>query len=76
MFRFSTLPCIVVSSRAVAIKAAVNYRFLRSRGITVRGTVDTLIATRCIEDTHSLLFRDRDFDPFVEHLGLISAMAV
>ena len=39
-------------------------------GITVRKTIDTLIATRCIMDGHELLHSDRDFDPFVEHLGL------
>lgn len=53
-----------------AIKAARNYRFLCSRGITIRKTIDTLIATRCISDGYQLLYSDRDFDPFVEHLGL------
>jgi hypothetical protein len=46
---------------------------LRARGVTVRKTIDTLIATRCIADGHALLYSDRDFDPFVEHLGLVSA---
>jgi predicted nucleic acid-binding protein len=41
--------------------------------VTVRKTIDTLIATRCIVDGHALLYSDRDFDPFVEHLGLVSA---
>ncbi len=54
----------------VAIEAARNYRRLRGMGITVRKTIDTLIATRCIIDGHELLYSDRDFDPFVEHLGL------
>jgi predicted nucleic acid-binding protein len=61
---------IAISSEAVAIEAARNYRRLRSLGITVRKTIDTLIATRCIIDGHELLYSDRDFDPFVEHLGL------
>jgi predicted nucleic acid-binding protein len=61
---------IEVSSESVAIEAACNYRRLRSLGITVRKTIDTLIATRCIIDGHELLYSDRDFDPFVEHLGL------
>lgn len=54
----------------IAIQAARNYRYLRSQGITVRKTIDTIIATRCIEDDYQLLHRDRDFDGFVMHLGL------
>lgn len=47
---------------------------LRARDVTVRKTIDTLIATRCIAERIPLLYGDRDFDPFVAHLGLISAM--
>jgi hypothetical protein len=54
----------------LAVKASDNYRSLRARGITIRKTVDTLIATRCIEDGLTLLHADRDFLPFVQHLGL------
>jgi len=54
----------------IALKAAENYRSLRRRGITVRKTIDALIATFCIEKGHVLLHNDRDFDPFEEHLGL------
>lgn len=54
----------------LAIAAARNDRTLRSRGVTVRKTIDCLIATFCIERRHSLLHRDRDFDPFEQHLGL------
>ena len=63
-----------ICDHRVAIEAACNYRALRSRGITVRKTIDTLIATRCILDGLPLLYSDRDFDPFVEHLGLRSAL--
>jgi predicted nucleic acid-binding protein len=42
----------------------------------VRKTIDTLIATRCIEDGLPLLYSDRDFDPFVEHLGLVSGLGI
>lgn len=63
-----------ICDHRLAIQAARNYRHLRSIGITVRKTIDTLIATRCILDDLPLLYRDRDFDPFVEHLGLRSAM--
>ena len=52
----------------------VNFRALRLLGITARKTIDTVIATRCIESRLALLYSDRDFDPFVEHLGLRSAM--
>ena len=54
----------------LAIKASENYRSLRAKGITIRKTIDTLIATRCIEDGLTLLHADRDFLPFAEHLGL------
>ena len=54
----------------LAVKASENYRSLRAMGITVRKTVDTLIATRCIEDGLTLLHSDRDFAPFTRHLGL------
>ena len=57
------------------MQAARNFRSLRARGVTVRKAIDTLIATRCIHDGLPLLFSDRDFEPFVEHLGLRSASA-
>jgi predicted nucleic acid-binding protein len=55
---------------ARAVRAADNYRLLRSRGVTVRKTIDVLIGTFCLEDSHQLLFNDHDFEPLVEHLGL------
>jgi predicted nucleic acid-binding protein len=54
----------------IAVKASENYRALRAMGITVRKTIDTLIATRCIQDGLTLLHADKDFVPFSEHLGL------
>lgn len=54
----------------LAIEAARNFRRLRERGRTVRKTIDCLIATFCLQYAHSLLHRDRDFDPFEELLGL------
>ena len=54
----------------LAVEAARHYRLLRSRGVTVRGTIDVIIATRCIADGLRLLHSDRDFDPFEAHLGL------
>ena len=54
----------------LAVKASENYRSLRAVGVTVRKTIDTLIATRCIEDGLTLLHADKDFLPFSKHLGL------
>ena len=65
---------VAITDTDIAVAAARNYRTLRARGITVRKTIDVLIATRCIVDAIPLLYRDRDFDPFVKHLGLRSAL--
>ena len=54
---------------------ADNYRVLRKKGITVRKTADVIIATFCMENRLPLLFVDRDFLPFVHHLGLETALA-
>ena len=71
----TSLDMVAIGGVDIAIEAARNFRSLRELGITVRKTIDTLIATRCIEDDLELLFSDRDFDPFVEHLGMRSVMA-
>ena len=68
------LMVIELGGPEIAIQAAKNFRTLRRLGVTVRKTIDTVIATRCIESGYDLLHSDRDFDPFVEHLGLLSAM--
>lgn len=57
----------------LAIKSAQNYRALRKQGITIRKTIDCLIATYCVETKTPLLFSDRDFDPWVTHLELMAA---
>lgn len=54
----------------ISVEAAKNYIKLRSLGYTVRKTIDTFIATRCILSGFDLLHNDRDFDPFEKHLGL------
>lgn len=53
-----------------AVAAALNYRALRARGVTVRKTIDCLIASFCIQHDHELLHHDADFDPFERFLGL------
>jgi predicted nucleic acid-binding protein len=70
----TALPLFQLSNKVLAIKSADNYRTLRKKGITVRKTIDTIIATYCIEQDIQLLFTDRDFLPFVELLGLKSAI--
>jgi predicted nucleic acid-binding protein len=64
------LTVVELGGKEVAIQAARNFRTLRKRGVTVRKTIDTVIATRCIESGYRLLHSDKDFDPFVNHLGL------
>jgi predicted nucleic acid-binding protein len=56
------------------LKAADNYRKLRKKGITIRKTNDVVIATFCIAHKIPLLFLDKDFNPFVKHLGLIDGL--
>lgn len=60
--------------RTVAIESAEHHRLLRKRGITIRKTIDSLIATFCIIHNLPLLHDDQDFLPFEQHLGLRSAL--
>jgi len=64
------LPFVDLLGRDVALASAMNYRALRQRAITVRRTIDVIIATFCIRYGHALLHGDRDFTPMAEHLGL------
>ena len=66
----TALLVVELGGQEVAIQAARNFRVLRQLGVTVRKTIDTVIATRCIENGYDLLYNDGDFDPFVKHLGL------
>lgn len=54
----------------IALKSAENYRRLKKSGVTIRKTIDVLIATFCIENGHDLLHSDRDFDLIARHLAL------
>jgi predicted nucleic acid-binding protein len=67
--RFSVLDSC---SAELAVEAARNYRLLRKLGITVRSTIDCIVATYCIRHGHQLLHNDRDYTPFVAHLGLLA----
>jgi predicted nucleic acid-binding protein len=55
---------------ALAVKAARHYRSLRGKGVTVRGTIDMVIATFCLDGGHALLHDDREFDAMASHLRL------
>lgn len=66
----SAFEILETGGSAIALAAAHNYRFLRTRGRTVRKTIDCIIATFCLAHDHQLLHRDRDFDAFEALLGL------
>lgn len=67
------LPIHSMVSTDISIKSADNFRVLRKQGITIRKTIDTLIATYCIETGLTLLHSDKDFQPFQQYLGLQTA---
>jgi predicted nucleic acid-binding protein len=66
----TSLWVVELGGQEIAIQAARNFRALRHLGVTVRKTIATIIATRCIASGYHLLHNDRDFEPFVMHLGL------
>ena len=70
---FNGLTVFNLLGKTMALKSAQNVRALRKKGITVRKTADVIIASFCIESNLPLLFSDRDFKPFVKHLGLVEA---
>lgn len=72
---FDTFTRLDLCGYGLAIKASENYRLLRSKGVTIRKTIDALIATRCTESGLTLLHADQDFRPLVEHLGLREAFS-
>ena len=66
----SLLPFRPMGGYNVAIQSAQNYRRLRKAGITVRKTIDVIIATYCIINGLTLLHDDRDFNPIASHFPL------
>ncbi len=64
------IPFMSMGGQALAIESAMNYRFLRRKGVTVRKTIDVIIGTFCIHHKLTLLHDDRDFDPMVKFLDL------
>ena len=65
-----SLPIYPMLGVELSLKSAENYRTLRKQGITIRKTIDTMIATFCIENDFLLLHSDKDFQPFQQLLGL------
>ena len=70
-----SLTVVNMLDTAITLKSAANFRKLRKKGITVRKTIDAIIATYCIENKLPLLHSDKDFKPFHKHLKLKDAIA-
>ena len=65
-----SFPCFNICNEELAIKSADNFRYLRTKGITIRKTVDLIIGTFCIENDIELLNKDKDFEPMEQYLNL------
>ena len=63
----SVEPC---GGEDITLAAAEHYRQLRARGVTVRSSIDVLVAAFCIEQDYLLLHSDRDYDAIAAHRGL------
>ena len=72
----NTLACYNILGKDNAIRYVSYYRQLRKKGLTIRKSNDVMIAGFCIDTQIPLLFSDKDFNPFVKHLGLISALDI
>jgi predicted nucleic acid-binding protein len=69
---FEDLDFLEPAGIATYLRAAEVYRELRSRGITVRSTIDCIIATLAEEYGCSVLARDRDLEAILGS-GLLKA---
>lgn len=65
-----SFPCFNICNEELAIKSADNFRYLRTKGITIRKTADLIIGTFCIENDIELLHNDRDFESMEQYLNL------
>lgn len=65
-----TLSVETCGGESLALAAAEHYRHLRARGITVRSSIDVMVAAFCIENDYLLLHSDRDYDALAAHRGL------
>ena len=73
---FALLTEINMVSPRIALKSAEYSRLLRDKGISIRNTLDLMIATYCIENGYPLLYAGRNFMHFENHLGLLNALDV
>jgi predicted nucleic acid-binding protein len=62
--------CLDTGGVELARTSAELFRGFRKKGVTVRGSIDVLIAALCIEHKLSLLHNDRDFDVIAKHSAL------
>ena len=65
-----SLPQFDMVGFSMAEKSAANYRLLRSKGVTVRKTIDVLIGTFCSEHGFQIVHNDSDFELMAGHIGL------
>jgi len=65
-----SLPRFDMVGFTMAEKSASNFRLLRSKGVTVRKTIDVLIGTFCAEHGLQIIHHDSDFDLMAKHIGL------
>lgn len=68
---FEDVTVFEMLGKRMALNSAANFRVLRKKGITIRKTANVIIASFCIDRKLPLLFSDKDFKPFVKHLGLL-----
>ena len=71
----TSLKVFTLGGQEIALQSARNFRLLRKKGVTVRKTIDVLIATFCIKNDLPLLHSDKDFEPFHQYLKLSKAMS-
>ena len=67
---FNTLKKDIIGGFEICEKASENYKYLRSRGVTVRKTIDITIGTFCLENGYKIIHNDSDFRYMERHLGL------
>lgn len=63
-------PILRVQGLTTFDRAAALYRECRKKGLTIRSTVDCLIAATCLEADAALYHNDRDFDAIANVSGL------
>ena len=66
----NALHVVDLAGQDICMQAARNIRAWRKAGVTVRKTIDTLIATRCIKSKYEPLHDDGTSTRFVKYLGL------